>query len=255
MPILIKTLGEYAVYLYAIAVVLAILLLRAAVVARRDRIQATFGMERETARNREFRVMGMALVLLLVVGAVYGVDRYVAPNIVIPDQPTTTPTLLFLPSITPTYAPATRTPRPTSPGAVVQPTAGTPGPASPAAGPSPTAAVTHTPAPPPAPPAACSNPGVRLTSPGAGQSISGVVAVAGTASIDRFQYYKLEMGVGANPGQWSFLSSNKNPVSGGSLGQWDTNPLPAGQYSLRLVVVDQTGNFPEPCKVVVNVSK
>jgi hypothetical protein len=28
-----------------------------------------------------------------------------------------------------------------------------------------------------------------------------------------------------------------------------------GQYTLRLVVVDQTGNYPPPCQVVVNVQR
>ena len=77
----------------------------------------------------------------------------------------------------------------------------------------------------------------------------------GTAAIDGFQYYKLEMGVGRNPGEWSFLFSNETPLRDGELGKWDTGPLPAGEYTLRLVVVDQTGNFPTPCQVTVNIVK
>jgi len=104
-------------------------------------------------------------------------------------------------------------------------------------------------------PAGCAQPGAGLTAPGNNAQLRGVVQIVGTAAIARFQFYKVELGVGDNPSQWTFLLSGNAPVTNGVLGVWDTGPVPAGTYSLRLVVVDQTGNFPEPCRVIVTVVK
>ena len=42
-------------------------------------------------------------------------------------------------------------------------------------------------------------------------------------------------------------------MSSGRLETFNSNAYPAGTYTLRLVVVDTTGNYPEPCKVTVVV--
>ena len=240
MAILIKLISNYDVWVYGACAIAALVLLRLAVMARRDRLQASFTLEREAAHNREVRVITAAFVVLLLMGAVYAVDRFVAPNVAVVYEPTPTPTVMFLPTITSTPAPTatstnTPTPRPT------------PRPLEPLA--------TWTPTPPKviAPP--CANPGVSLTAPGLGTEVRGAVQVTGSANIPRFQFYKLEYGIGENPATWYFMLSGCAPVSGGVLGVWDTSPLPAGVYSLRLVVVDQTGNFPEPCKTVVTIVK
>ena len=74
----------------------------------------------------------------------------------------------------------------------------------------------------------------------------------GSANIDDFDYYKFEFrreGIS----EWSFLQSFGEPVADGFLGVWDTSPLPVGAYTFRLVVVDKTGNYPEPCEVEVTI--
>jgi len=84
----------------------------------------------------------------------------------------------------------------------------------------------------------------QITAPAANAQLSGVVTVTGTASAANFQFYKLEFGQGANPTQMSVIGSlQKAPVTGGTLGTWDVTKLPAGAYTLRLTVVDNTGNF------------
>jgi len=96
---------------------------------------------------------------------------------------------------------------------------------------------------------------VQLTFPTVNAVITGTVQIMGSANIENFQFYKLEFGVGDNPPQWSFILSNNTPVVNGPLGVWDTSPLPAGNYKLRLVVVDVTGNYPPPCEVPVIIQK
>jgi len=88
------------------------------------------------------------------------------------------------------------------------------------------------------------------------QVVQGNVAVRGTANIDGFQYYKIEVGSGANPNdnQWTVVGQlHYNAVSGGVLETFNGGAYPAGTYTLRLVVVDRTGNYPEPCRVTIVV--
>jgi hypothetical protein len=107
----------------------------------------------------------------------------------------------------------------------------------------------------PAPQAArCPNPGVCISQPGPQATISGQVHVMGTANIDRFHHYKLEWwGEGATG--WNYLLERDKPVVDGELMMLDTRTVPAGRYGLRLTVVDQTGNYPEPFEIWWTVSR
>jgi hypothetical protein len=100
--------------------------------------------------------------------------------------------------------------------------------------------------------AACSSAGTRIISPGNGDRISGVVEVLGTASLPDFSFYKFEI-QWPDSSEWVTLQSFEQPVAGGVLGIWDTTPLvgQSGTYKFRLVVVDGTGNFPDPCVISV----
>jgi len=150
-------------------------------------------------------------------------------------------------TLTPTPPPATMTPTATAteplPTRPVRPTA------TPEAGVAPTAAVSVP---------ACPNPNARITSPGVNQVVQGNVPVRGTANIANFQYYKVEVGPGSNPkdNEWTVVGTlHESPVSGGVLETFNGSTYPAGTYSLRLVVVDQTGNYPEPCRVTITVQR
>jgi hypothetical protein len=88
------------------------------------------------------------------------------------------------------------------------------------------------------------------------QTVQGNVSIRGTANVDGFQYYKIEAAPGAKPAdnQWTVVGQlHYNPVSGGVLETFNSGAYPAGTYTLRLVVVDRTGNYPEPCRVTVVV--
>jgi hypothetical protein len=101
-------------------------------------------------------------------------------------------------------------------------------------------------------PAACTSAGTQIVSPGNGVRLSGVVEVLGTANLPNFSFYKFEI-QWPDTEQWVTVQSFDVPVAGGFLGNWDTRPLAEqpGTYKFRLVVVDNTGNFPEPCVISV----
>ncbi|MEZ4554001.1 MAG: transglycosylase domain-containing protein [Dehalococcoidia bacterium] len=85
--------------------------------------------------------------------------------------------------------------------------------------------------------AAISN-ALAISAPGQGQTVSGTVAVAGKADSPDFQSYTLEYGSGENPSEWKELQSSSGRVSSGVLGQWSTQSLTPGKYTLRLRVSD-----------------
>lgn len=87
---------------------------------------------------------------------------------------------------------------------------------------------------------------VQVTSPTIGQEVRGLVPIIGSASVPDFQFYKVEFGVGANPGEWAVIGSlHDQPVINGQLEVWNTAALPDGVYTLRLQGVKKDGNWEE----------
>lgn len=84
-----------------------------------------------------------------------------------------------------------------------------------------------------------------ITSPQSGEAVRGSVPIAGSAQHPSFQRYELYFTV--EPGEnWVFIGeAQTTPVSNGVLGTWQTGGLPDGNYSLRLRVVRQDGNYDE----------
>ncbi|MFN2202540.1 MAG: helix-turn-helix domain-containing protein [Caldilineaceae bacterium] len=175
-------------------------------------------------------------------------------------MPTSTPT-----EIPPTEAPVAEPPTPTQEPPTLEPPTPTPEPPTPTPEPPtpepPTPTVvpeepTATPEPPApvAVSASCADPRAVLTSPGMNQVVSGVVALTGTAVHDNMDYYKLEYAPGPNAqGGFVYFDGQNAQIQGGQLGAIDTRNLPNGEYTLRVTVVDQTGNFPPPCDVTITV--
>jgi tetratricopeptide (TPR) repeat protein len=96
--------------------------------------------------------------------------------------------------------------------------------------------------------------GYAITSPVPNAQLSGRVAIRGTATLPDFQFYKVEYGIGRNPGHWSSIGEVvREPVIDGELIIWDTTSLPPGEYVIRLTVVDTTGNYPPPYEVAIKV--
>ncbi len=101
-----------------------------------------------------------------------------------------------------------------------------------------------------APPALdCSPANAAITAPQAGASISSLVQIMGTASLGGdFQYYKLEFAPASSDGFTVFSGLVRQQVTNAQLGVWDSASVPDGTYSIRLRIVDKTGNY---CEAVV----
>jgi cytoskeletal protein RodZ len=146
----------------------------------------------------------------------------------------------------PTAIPAIPTATPVPPAPTLEPPTATPVPPP-----------TETPAPPPAPAvaaASCADSRAVISSPGVSQVIGGVATISGAATHEAFQFYKLEYAPGTNAaGGYTYFGGGQVQVAGGVLGNFDTTALANGEYTIRLTVVDQVGNFPPPCDVPVVV--
>jgi hypothetical protein len=204
---------------------------------RRARTQTIFALERELASVRESRAR-VTLIVILGTLALFTVLRFgVVPSRNLPPvrEPTPTQVLILLPTNTPAPPTPTRTRIPTRPRPTSLPPSQTP---------------TSTRLPPPL----CARPDVCITSPKAGEAIKGQITIRGSASIDAFQFYKVEYGMGEAPQQWNSIGEvQRTPVVDGVLAVWNTTGFPAGVFKLRLTVVDASGNFPPPYEIRVSV--
>jgi hypothetical protein len=242
-------LTDYQWWIYGVLGIILLFFLRRALLARREGARSLFKLEQEQARARYGRSVTISAVILLLMATVFIASNPLlpAPSPTPEPSPTETSGPLAAPTLTPTPLPATITPtatatqpRPTRP---TKPTE-TPG-----------ADATETPV---VRPPACPNPNARITSPGLNQAVQGNVPIRGTANIANFQYYKVEVGPGSNPKdhQWTVVGHlHESPVSGGVLETFNSGAYPSGTYTIRLVVVDQTGNYPEPCRVTITVQR
>lgn len=244
MTVVINLIREYAPWIYGACALVALWYLRAAILARRERRYAVFALERETALNRTYAAWTVAIALSVVMGLVYLTSTVVSeavkpieaelttptPIVVTPPRPSPTlpaPEIAFTPTPTPRPRPTLR--------------------------PQPTVGPTVTSAPLVQSPV-CGDPRAVITSPGLNAVVSGMTPIFGTAVHERFQYYKLEYGAGANPTVWSYFDGGDRPVQGNRLGALNAGALAPGTYAIRVIVVDKTGNFVDPpCQTVVVV--
>lgn len=260
MVVLIELLATYAPYIYAACGLVALYQLFRLSQVRTDRRQAVFTLERNRALRQLYGIFTVALALLLTMAITYfasstlprasaGAAATAEARPTLPPQfslqivPTNTP-LFVTPSPTPTET-VTPTPLPPEATSPAPGDAATPEPATPA--PAPVAAVA-------APPAACPDPRTAIAAPGNGATVNGVFSIIGTASHEQFNFYKIEFAPGANAGGgFTYLADGRGQVFNGALANVDSRSLANGPWTFQLTVVDQTGNYPEPCRVTVNV--
>jgi hypothetical protein len=252
MAIIPRLIARYAIILYALGALGALLYVWTAVQARRRKDLALFSLEREDAANKGLRSWLMAVVCVLLTLGVYGVSSYVVPNLPAEEaEETPLIALLFTPTAIPTVPPSA------TPASMPTPTFAPVPTVAPIA--TPLDRIPDKPSPEPtsegyggAVVAACASAGTQIISPSVGERLSGVVEVLGTANLPNFSFYKFEI-QWPNSEEWVTVESFDVPVAGGLLGYWDTTPLKdqPGTYKFRLVVVDNTGNYPDPCVITV----
>jgi hypothetical protein len=251
MEQVLRIIAEYQWWIYGLFGLILLFYLWRALAARREEARSIFKLEQEQARARYGQSVVMSALVLVIIAAVFGTSAFLLPEIDRPpDQgptPTVTSGLLVEATLTFTPLPPTSTPTATA----------TPVPLTRPVRPTATSEVIAT-EPPAVRAPNCPNPDVRLTSPGVNQVVQGNVAIRGTASIPNFQYYKIEVGPGTNPkdSEWTVVGQLRHTaVSNGLLETFNSAAYPPGTYTLRLVVVDQTGNYPDPCRVTITIQR
>jgi hypothetical protein len=246
MAIVVDFIKNYAPWVYGACALVALWYLRVVLVARRERRHAVFTLEREAALNRVYGAWTVTVAVVIIMGLVYllstVVFNAVQPLVNEGVQPPTPQTLSGFATATPTLplpemTPPTDTPTPR---------------------PRPTRRPPPTPIPQVTPTAAvraphCPDPRVVITAPGLNEVVSGMVPIQGTAVHEAFQFYKLEYGIGANPDNWSYFDGGESPIQAGRLGTLNASALPPGTYTIRLAVVDKTGNWQSalPCQTTI----
>ena len=239
---LVRVISKYSFWLYGLCGLGIIYYIWIAVQAKREAKRTIFTLERETTTGQAYRALSVAMLFGVVASVIFFIAHMLEPRLDFPVIEESTPSALLMPTPSPSPVPPTITPTPTP--TRVRPT---PRPLEPTETPSPTA----TPVPPTP---VCPSPEVQITSPGMDAILNGPVQILGTANIPNFQYYKVEVGSGENPTSWSIFSDiHKSRIAGGLLDIWDPSAYPPGVYKLRLIVVDNTGNYPPPCEVRVIV--
>ena len=205
MEVFIELVATYAPYIYAACGLVALYQLYRLWQVRSDRRQAVFSLERERASRDLAGIFTVAMVLLLFMGGTYFSSQVLATAVATetPEGDVATPEelpddLIVNLIITPTPLPMTPSPTPTATETPIAPTA-TPDPLNQPT-PDPNAPATPTPAPVAAPvaaPANCPDARALISSPGAGASVSGSIALQGTANHESFSYYKINFAPGA----------------------------------------------------------
>ncbi len=248
MADVIKLIVDYAIWLYVLCGLGALVYLRSILMARRERKTALFTLEREAASSRAARSLVGVFAFISLAGSVFFVEEMLAPRLpeTVEQDDETVVNTVFL--ITPTSDAPTVTPVPPTPTSEPSPTATRRA--------FPTRATPPTPTP--APMAACSNI-AQITSPRIGEALSGQVSIFGTAAAPDFNFYKVEYHREGEPQDaWHSLSDiHKNQVVNGLLDTWDVSAFPPGNYRLKLTVVDITGNYPlqNRCEVPVVIGQ
>ncbi|MEZ4615677.1 MAG: hypothetical protein R2867_09210 [Caldilineaceae bacterium] len=250
MSILIDYVATYAPWIYFICGVVALYQMYRTWLVRAERRQAVFSLEREKAVRDLGNIFSTALLLLIIMGITYFTSTTLVKALepLVQEAVSPSPELNF-------DLPATNTPLPVTPTPVLVAQL-TPFATATADLATPTPLVAEI--PPTATPApivqapVCANGNSIILRPGSNETVRGVITVFGTANLPDMQYYKIEY-TPAGAANWVYLAGDQNVVVNGVLANIDSNVLGNGAWTLRLVVVDKTGNYPEPCQLTIFV--
>ena len=96
----------------------------------------------------------------------------------------------------------------------------------------------------------------RIAVPASGQTVNGVVRIAGTAAARELTQFEVSVGQGASPTTWTTTGvvPVERPTAFGELAHWDTTGLAAGPWTIRLTVEDDVLGVRENRRTVNVVS-
>lgn len=219
----------YETWIYIVIGIGTVIYLRRFLLAWQELRSTIFGLEREQAQNRLNRAAGVLTFLIIMVLAEFVLVSYVAP--LRPEaNPLLTPTIDLLATATATLAPTLEG------GEAME--------AGPTLTPSPTFDARL---------GTCVAGEIEITSPEPGQRVSDEVDILGSADIPNFGFYKLEIAQ-VQSVTWRTIQARREVVNAGVLvSSWDTATLQAGDYLLRLVVIDNEGNSLPDCRVPITI--
>ncbi len=219
MALIYKFIGTYEVLIYILLAIGGLFALRWLWQSWNEWREALYSLEKEFALRR----LGQATVVLTLIALLF-CGEFIMASFVVPGLPAsyflTTPTLDLLATPTGTLSPESATP--------------------------------FVLAPPSGASRGCVPGQVIITSPKAGSEVRGRIEIRGTASIPNFGFYKYEVAP-LHADTWITIAAGRDVKVEGSLGEWDTTAIPAGDYQLRLVVVDNRGEALPPCIIPVRV--
>ncbi len=101
---------------------------------------------------------------------------------------------------------------------------------------------------------ACPTANVCIVRPASGTRVArgNVLTFSGTAQGENFVRYQFQ--AGAANGSWGHIADFKKPVVNGDLMELFTGTMPRGTYTIRLQVIDNTGNaMPEKAEVTITI--
>ncbi len=80
---------------------------------------------------------------------------------------------------------------------------------------------------------------VRIDAPKNGARVKDIVTITGKADSEDFVAYRIEFGAGNPPLEGKPILRSETRQAGGGLGLWNTDGLPDGMYTLRIVLEDK----------------
>ncbi len=218
-----RTLASYEPLIYIALAIGALFAFRRMWRAWREWHDSVYGLEREFALRRLGQSTAATFLILALIFVEFFIATFIAPSLPATDI-LATPTLDLLLTPAGTLSPADATQSALAPTAQEVPS-GMSG---------------------------CIPDRIMITSPKAGDQVSGTINIAGTASAPNFAFYKYEVArLGSQ--EWATISADRNPKKNEKLGEWNTASLANGDYFLRLVITDNVGKSLEPCVIAVRV--
>lgn len=94
---------------------------------------------------------------------------------------------------------------------------------------------------------------IIITSPTAGEVVRDTISVEGTVDVEDFGFFQVEY-ARVEDGLWLPIAVERRIIINGLLVEdWDTSPIPPGDYILQLLVSDNIGAEYDACRIQIRI--